>query len=280
MPLKKARVSGLSVRSAYWLAILLPLFASAPVRAQNPDELLPADSAARAKVLLDQAVQALGGDAYLNAQNLDCSGQYAQFEHTGNLGGFSELRQLWHTPDENRVEYGTKHNIAEIYVDGHGWSLDRGGVSELPDKDVADYHEQLQTNVNMILRFRRNEDGVVLRYGGTDVVDLKQIDWVEVSDRAQHNVRIAIDRKSHLPVRSVVLTRDPDTGNRIQTETRFSNYQPIDGVQTPMQTVRLRNGTQVYQLFYESCRYNQNLPADYFARASLDNYFAQTHKKK
>jgi len=273
------RFSRLSMRGAFWLAILVASFASSPAHAQNPDELLPAASAAKARAILDQAVQGMGGDAYLNAQNSDCSGRFAQFEHTGALGGFSEIRQLWQTPDKNRVEYGPKHNIAELYADGHGWSLDRGGVSELPASDFATYQESLKTGVNMILRFRLKEDGIILRYGGADVVDLKEVDWVEVADREQHDVRIAIDRKMHVPVRTAFASRD-ETGRRVETETRFSNYQLIDGVETPMQVVRLRDGVQVYQLFLESCHYNVNLPSDYFTRASLDNYFAQTHKKK
>jgi len=250
------------------------------MRAQNPDQLLPADSAAKATAILNQAIEGLGGREYLNARNSDCTGRYAEFEHSGALGGFLQLRQLWQAPDSSRTEYGNKGNIADLYAGGHGWSLDRGGVSELPAKAVEEYQEQLKTGVNMVLRFRLNEDGIILRYGGTDVVDLKQVDWAEVADRAGHSVRIAIDRKTHLPVRSVVATRDPETGNRIETETRFSNYQPIGGVQTPLQVVRMRNGVQVYQAFFDSCRYNQNLPADYFTRASLDAYYAQVRKKK
>lgn len=270
------------VRLARWvsLAIICLLYAPVSLPAQNPDELLPAQSAAKAKAILQQAIAGLGGNAYLNAQNSDCTGRYAQFEHSGALGGYIQVRELWQTPDSNRVEYGNKHNIAEVYAGGQGWSLDRGGVSELPANTMSDYQEQLKTGLNNILRFRLNEDGVILRYGGTDVVDLKEVDWVEVSDRAQHDVRIAIGRSDHLPVRSVVLSRDPDTGSRIEMETRYSNYQPIDGVETPMQVVRLRNGTQVYQVFFESCHVNESLPPDYFTRASLDAYFAQAHKKK
>ena len=263
-----------------WLAIFFAAGAPAPARAQNPDELLPADSAAKAKAILNQAIDGLGGQEYLNARNSDCSGRYAEFEHSGALGGYLQVRQLWQSPDNSRTEYGNKGNIADLYADGHGWSLDRGGVSELPTKAVNDNQEQLKTNVNMVLRFRLKEDGIILRYGGTDVVDLKQVDWVEVADRAGHSVRIAIDRRMHLPVRSVVMTRDPDTGDRIETETRYSNYQVINGVRTPLQVVRMRNGLQVYQAFLDSCQYNENLPADYFTRASLDARYAQLRKKK
>jgi hypothetical protein len=276
MPVRRPRVA----TRAAWLALFLAACAPAPLRAQNPDELLPADSAAKAKAILNQAIEGLGGQEYLNARNSDCTGRYAEFEHSGSLGGYIQVRQLWQAPDSSRTEYGNKGNIADLYAGGHGWSLDRGGVSELPAKAVDDYQEQLKTAVNMVLRFRLNEDGIILRYGGTDVVDLKEVDWAEVADRAGHSVRIAIDRKTHLPVRSVVQSRDPDTGNRIETETRFSNYQPLGGVQTPLQVVRMRNGVQVYQAFFDSCRYNQNLPADYFTRASLDAYYAQVRKKK
>lgn len=268
---------------APWTVLVTTLFvlcAAAPSRAQNPDELLPADSAAKAKAILNQAIEGLGGQDYLNARNSDCSGREAQFEHSGQLGGYIQVRVLWQTPDSSRTEYGNKGNIADLYAGGHAWSLDRGGVSELPAKAVDDYQDQLKTGVNMVLRFRLNEDGIILRYGGTDVVDLKQVDWAEVADRAGHDVRIAVDRKTHLPVRSVVMTRDPETGDRIETETRFSNYQVIGGVQTPLQVVRVRNGLQAYQVFFDSCRYNENLPADYFTRASLDAYYAQVRKKK
>lgn len=250
------------------------------MRAQNPDELLPAASAAKAKAILNQAIEGLGGQTYLNAYNSDCSGRYAEFEHSGGLGGYLQVRQLWQSPDNSRTEYGNKGNIADLYAGGHGWSLDRGGVSELPAKAVDDYQEQLKTAVNMVLRFRLNEAGIILRYGGTDIVDLKQVDWAEVADRAGHSVRIAIDRSTHLPVRSVVMTRDPETGDRIETETRYSNYQLISGIQTPLQVVRVRNGLQVYQAFLDSCQYNENLPADYFTRASLDAYYAHVRKKK
>jgi hypothetical protein len=276
----RMRQARFATRWATWLAIFSALCAAAPTRAQNPDDLLPAESAAKAKAILNQAIEGLGGQEYLNARNSDCTGRQAQFEHSGQLGGYLQVRVLWQAPDSSRIESGNKGNIADLYAGGHGWSLDRGGVSELPASAVADYQEQLKTAVNMVLRFRLNEDGIILRYGGTDVVDLKQVDWTEVADRAGHSVRIAIDRKTHLPVRSVVVTRDPDTGNRIETETRFSNYQPIGGVQTPLQVVRLRNGLQVYQVFFDSCRYDENLPADYFSRASLDAYYAQVHKKK
>jgi hypothetical protein len=259
------------------LASLLFTGALPPARAQAPDEMLPAQSAARARAILEQAIAALGGPAFLQARDSDCTGRFAQFQHSGDIGGFAEFHEYWGTPDKDRVELGKKGNIAEIYAGDQGWTLDRGGVSEMPPEQLAGHREQVQTSVSTILRFRLHTPGLVLRYGGSDVVDLKEVDWVEVSESQGRLVRIAIAKSSHLPVRSVLITRDPKTGERNERSTEYSAYQPVDGIQTPFQVSRYINGRHVSQVFYQSCRYNSDLPADLFTRASLDAYFAKHH---
>ena len=57
-------------------AVLIP---SPGVRAQNPDEILPAASAAKAKALLQQAIEGLGGADYLNVHHSDCSAAMRSF---------------------------------------------------------------------------------------------------------------------------------------------------------------------------------------------------------
>jgi len=253
---------------------------AAPVAsAQNPDDLMPAASAAKARAILQQTITALGGSAYLELRNTDCTGRAAQFEHSGAVGGYLEFHDYRELPDKVRQEYDKKGIIVDIYTAIKGWSLDRGGVSELPADAIAAYREQLKTDLNTILRTRMNDDTLTFRYAGTDVVDLKNADWIEIDDREGHTIRVAIDKSTHLPIRSVVGSRDPETRDRIEKSSFYSNYHPIDGVQTPFQTAQFRNGQQTFQVFYEGCQYNQNLSPDLFTRASLDEHFAQVHKK-
>ena len=265
------------------LAVLFALFASgayaAAARAQNPADLLPAESAAKAKAILQQAIDALGGPVYLRARNLDCVGRYAAFEKSGDLGGYIELHTYREMPDKERVEYDKDATIVDVYSGKDAWTLDKGGVSALPAEEEADYQEQLKTDINTILRYRLAEDGLFFRYGGTDIVDLKEVDWVEITDRESHNLRVAIDRKTHFPVRVIVQGRDPKTGERSEKGRYFSNYHSIDGIETPYQTSSFVNGRQVSQAFYETCLYNTPLPADLFTRASLDAHWDQVRKK-
>jgi hypothetical protein len=254
---------------------------SAPAsRAQNPEGLLPDASAAKAKAVLQQAVQALGGPAYLNVHNSDCTGRYAQFQHSGEIGGYIEMREYREFPDKIRVEYDPKALIVNVYAGDKGWSLDRGGVSDIPAADMAEYQDQLKISMGYVLRQRMNDTSLFFRYAGADVVDLKEADWVEIGDRVGHTLRMAIGRNDHLPIRSVLEQRDPKTGEKSERATYYTSYHLIDGIQTPFRESRFLNGRQTYQAFWESCSYNADLPANFFTRESLEQRFSQERGKK
>jgi hypothetical protein len=272
-------------RALFVLAVVVVWYFCLPrLHAQNPDQLLLAESAAKAKSILQQTIGALGGPAYMDLRSSDCRGRYAQFQHSGEVGGYIELRQVRALPDKSRVEYDDKARIADVYAGDQGWTMDRGGVSEEPADVLADYQESLKIDINNILRFRMDDASLIFRYGGTDVVDLKRADWVEIGDHEGHTLRIAIDKGTHLPIRSIMTKRDPKTGERIQQDTAFTSYHLTDGVQIPFRVSRFLNGRQTYEAFLDSCTLNSNLPPDFFTRASLEKHFdelnGKTKKKK
>ncbi len=99
------------------------------------------------------------------------------------------------------MEYDPKGLIVDLFSGDQGWTLDRGGVSELPADSIEDYQEQLQTDINLILRYRMQDPNLTFRYAGLDIVDVTEVDWVEISDRQDRTIRVAVNRKTHLPVR-------------------------------------------------------------------------------
>ena len=261
------------------LVTAIVILVSVPLaRAQNPDQMMPDASAAKAKAILQQAIDALGGAAYLSVHNSDCTGRYAQFQHSGEIGGYLEIHEYREMPDKSRIEYDPKAIIVNIYAGDKGWSLDRSGVSEVPASDMADYQEQMKMQMSNILRNRLNDRSLFFRYGGSDVVDLKQADWVEIGDQGR-TLRIAVGRSDHLPLRSVLQERDPKTGENTERSTFYTSYHLIGGIQTPFRESRFLNGRQVYQVFWESCSYNVDLPANFFTRESLEQRFNQEHGK-
>jgi outer membrane lipoprotein-sorting protein len=248
--------------------------------AQNPDTLLPEASTAKAKQILQDLINALGGAAYLEIKESDCEGRLARFGHGGELTGYTNFKVYWRYPDKNRTDYAKKGVIINLYNGDHGWTLDRGGVTELPAGEVADFQEQSKRDINNLLRVRLKEPGMVIRFGGTDIVDLKTVDWVEIVDSEHRNFRLAVDRSSHLLVRSIVTIQDETRQDRSVLTNIYTNFQLMEGAYTPLQITSDRDGRRVSQVFFTFCKYNAGLPDDFFTKAALDKRFSEVGSKK
>lgn len=261
------------------VALLSALFVPRAT-AQNPETMMPEQSAAKAHQVINQLIEAMGGPAYLRVRESECTGRLSQFGTNNDLSGYVEFHDYWLYPDRNRTEYGKKGDIIDMYAGDKGWTLDRGGVSEQTATAVIDFQEQVTSDIDNLLRFHLKDQGLVFRYGGQDLIDLKPADWAEIVDRDNRTFRLAVDRGSHLLVRSVVITRDETTRESTEATTFYSNYHPQDGVQTALQVARERNGRRIFQAFYESCRYNPGFPADLFTKEGLEKRYTEVYSKK
>lgn len=269
---------------------------------QNPDTMMPEANLAKAHEILKALTDEMGGSAYFNVTQRQCSGRRARFGHAGELEGYIEFNEYWQYPDKTRTEYIAKgHNTILKYflgIDGldisgggtiitqyngnEGWIMDRGGVEQAPETSVAEFQEGLKRNADNLLRLRVKEPGVSIRYAGPDIVDMKPVEWVEIRDKDDRVVRLAIEKSSHLLVRSVATITDDASGQPERTDetTIYSNYQRFGGLIVPLQISRERNGRKNYQAFLSSCNYDPGLPPDFFTKAALEKEFAKVGKKK
>ncbi len=259
--------------------VLLSLLAVAFARAQQ-GELTQAESAAKAKKIIHQAIQALGGEAYLGVRDQTCEGNVAFFGHRDQMSNYEKVWDYNLYPDKERTEYSEKRNIIDVYNGNKGWTLDRGGVSDMPADAIKDFQKGIKRDINHLFRFQLNDPGLHFQYDGPDLVDLKQVDWVEVDEGAKLTVKIAIARSTHLPIRAEYISRDAVTHGRTVEVEYFSNYQKVQGVEMPFQDTRTRNGEKVYQFFISKCRYNTGLKPEFFTRQSLEKRWKQLGGKK
>jgi hypothetical protein len=294
----------LRVRMAQ-IAILLVMVLgalAAQTGAQNPDTMMPEANQAKARQILKDVIDQMGGPAFLSVRQRECAGRRAQFGHAGELSGYIEFKDYWEYPDKTRTEYVAKgHNsilgfvlgidgldisgggtIITQYNGNQGWVMDRAGVEDMPATSIADFQELTKRNTDNLLRLRLKEEGVSVRYGGPDIVDLKPVEWVEIRDKDQRVFRLAVEKSTHLLVRSVATITDDASGQAERTDesTIYSNYQRVGGLYVPLQISRERNGRKTYQAFLNSCNYNPGLPEDFFTKAALEKKFAEVGKKK
>jgi len=281
--------------------ILFVCGASAPRgSAQRPDTMMPEQSEAKGKQLLSDLINGLGGPGYTEVRESLCQGRRVLFGHNGEPVGNIEFADYRRYPDKDRTEYIGKgrHSILPflIGVDGldwshggivialyngdRGWSFDRSGVNELPATSISDFQEQVKRNVDNLLRLRLKEPGMAIRFGGNDTVDLKQVDWVEISDSEERRFRLAVDRSTHLLVRSSVTTKDEETQQYNEDVSIYTNYQLKDSVWTPLQITREHNGRRSVQIFQDTCKYNPGFSDELFDKSSLSKQGSQSPAKK
>ena len=246
---------------------------------QNPDTMLPEQRVAKAREILNQLTEALGGPAYLEVRERECDGRRAQFGHASELMGFIDFKDYWRYPDKHRIDYSKKGNIIDAFDGNQGWTMDRAGVSEEPAQAVSDFAAAVKYNVDNVLRFGLKDQNLNLNYAGQGIIDMRPVDWVEISDD-QRTLRLGIDRSSHLLLQSVMNSVDANTQERLQETTIYTNYQRIGGVMVALQVSRERNGERNYQAFYDTCTFDPHLPADMFTKAALEKRYAQVGNKK
>jgi len=270
-----------------------------PALAGQTQEMLPDESAAKGRQVMQQVIAALGGQAYLNVRDMQCDGREAQFGTAGTLMGFTLYRDIWLLPDKNRVEYISKgeHTILgflmgadnlfithggamiTIYNGDNGWTLDKSGGSDQPEDLIKNFNEQLKSGMNYMLRKHMNDPGVDVWYAGTDLIDLKEAEWIEFNDSDHRNMRLGIDRFTHLPLRWVVTTRDPESRVNTEVISSYTQYKSFDGVKTPLSIELSRNDRKITQTFLTDCKYNADLAPQLFTRADLEQHAAEATKK-
>jgi hypothetical protein len=265
------------VASAAYIASNAGIAAMRPE--QNPDAMMPEQRVAKAREILNQLTEALGGPAYLEVRERECDGRRAQFGHASELMGFIDFKDYWRYPDKHRIDYSKKGNIIDAFDGNQGWTMDRAGVSEEPAQAVSDFAAAVKYNVDNVLRFGLKDQNLNLNYAGQGIIDMRPVDWVEISDD-QRTLRLGIDRSSHLLLQSVMNSVDENTQERMQETTIYTNYQRIGGVMVALQVSRERNGERNYQAFYDTCTFDPHLPADMFTKAALEKRYAQVGNKK
>lgn len=247
---------------------------TAPAAASSQDP-----SARKARQLLDQMIQALGGQAYMSIQDMSQEGRGYSF-YRGKPDSLGTLYWLfWKFPDKQRVEITKQRDIVTINSGDEGYEITYRGTA-LQEKDqLQSYLRYHKHSLETVLRVWLQKPTVALFYDGTAVAEQKATDSVTVMD-GDDSVTIFIDRYTHLPVKKTFTWRDPMDRLRNEEAETYDAYRPEQGVMTPHVTMRARNGETTTQRFITSVKYNTGLPDAMFdAKVNYDPYKTPPRKK-
>jgi len=254
-----------------FFAIFLAVAAVAPVTpAQEPSQRpiqqsLPEDPGAKkARMLLDQMIQAMGGQAFLNVQDMEQQGRSYAFYHGNPSGQGGLFWRFWKWPDKERYELTKQRDVVYIYNGDQGWEVTYKGTRAEDAEEMKEYLRAREYSLNNVLRNWLKQPDTALLYEGFALTQDKQVDKVTVINSKDDMVTIAIDRLNHLPVKKSHLVRDPVSKEKDEEAEVYDNWRPEQGINTPHTILTLRNGEITRQRFIQSVSYNQGIPDSKF----------------
>jgi hypothetical protein len=264
------------------LSTLAVAQAPAPKPAANLNDL---DNARKARVVLDQTIQALGGQAYLTYENKSEGGRYYPLYHgrTNSLG--IPYNYYVKYPDKDRfevihlrnvfllywqvgnVQVKDKSDIVLIHNGPKGYETTYKGTAAQDPLDLAAYLRRRQHALDRVTRKWINDPGVALFYDGLAVVDGKAADQVTLLDSKNDAVTLYLDQYTHLPIKTSFSWRDPQDKQKNVEEEVYDNYRLVQGIMTPHSITRYFNGETSQQRFINVAKYNLPLPDAMFDAA-------------
>ncbi|HMF75780.1 MAG TPA: hypothetical protein VK604_08980 [Bryobacteraceae bacterium] len=237
------------------------------------DVSLQAQTPTKGKQIIDQVVQALGGDAFLQMKTRVSSGRVYTFFHDRTSG--ADVARIFTSYDSappakglairERQLLGKKQDYSVLFLNDQAFDVTFRGARPVPDDSWERYERTTTNDVLYILRFRRNEPALQYEYVGNQVYLSTHVEVVDIIDHEGHAVRVSIDHNTMLPVRATFDWLDPLTRQRFDEVTDFSKWRNVgDGVMWPFTIERQRNGYKVFQMFADRMEVNQPLPAGIF----------------
>lgn len=233
--------------------------ANAAPAAATPPMPVDQENARKAKALIDQAIQALGGDAYLNTRDRELVGRTFAFHHGRSSGNGVEFWSFSEFPDKERVEITKQRDIAELYIGTKGWEITYKGPKLIDPKDLEDYMRRRRFSLETILRTWVTDPGVAMLYEGNAIAAQHPALQVTLINSKNEAVTLDFDIDTHLPIKKSFEWRDPIDKQKNLEEEIYENYRLVQGVMTPSNVTGYFNGDMSRERFIFSATYNTGL---------------------
>jgi len=220
--------------------------------------------------LFQDAIQALGGDAFLNVKDMTSEGQFFAFDSEGNSSGLVRFVDYTKLPDKSRHESGNRKSELEITVfnleKNEGWIYDPAkGTRDAKPEEMKEFRDVVKHSMDTIFRYRYKDPENKLFYLGPGEGHDVTLEMVKLVDPENDETTVYFDRISKLPAK-IEYREVNSRGVRVRFTDEFSQWHVIQGVNTPMRMDGSINGRRGSQTFILKITYNNNIPDSFFSK--------------
>ncbi len=220
--------------------------------------------------LFEDAIQAMGGDAFLKVKDMVSEGNYFQFSREGDSTGLIKFNDWTKLPDKDRNEIGNKKKLRDVVVynleKNEGWILEgQKPTRDATPEEMKEFRNSVKHNSDNIFRSRWKDPANKLFYMGPGEGADVRTETVKLLDPENDEVQIYFDRATKLPAKVEYKSMDK-RGINLKIVDEFSQWHVVDGVKSPLRIDTYRNGFRFSQAFVTKITYNNNLADSFFSK--------------
>ena len=257
-----------------------------PAPASSAVNLNDSENARKARAVLDQTIETLGGDWYLTYQNKEETGRYYPLYHGRTNSTGIPYNYYIEYPDKDRFEVlrlkdihvipgqidiggvkSKKVDLVLIHNGDKGYETTYKGTSAQEPEDLQNYLRRREHSLEWIFRKWIRDPSVAWFYDGQSVVDGKECEGVTLLNRQNDSVSVYLDMNTHYPVKISYSWRDPKDKQKNVEDEVYDNYKLVQGIWTAHSITRYYNGETSQQRFINTASYGQKLPDSLFEAA-------------
>jgi len=232
--------------------------------------IAPGQDEEKIQQLFRDAIEAMGGEAYMQVKDMVSEGQYFFFNAQGGSSGLIKYSDYTKLPDKSRNEMGNHKRELDITVfdlsANVGWILEgQKPTREASADEMKGFRDTVKHSLDDIIRFRYKDPETRLFYLGPGEGPDMTLDMVKLVDPENDEVTLYFDRITKLPAKLEYRTVNKK-GVRQRHVEEFSQWHVLQGVNTPMRTDGSVNGRRSFQSFILKITYNNNLEDGFFSK--------------
>lgn len=243
------------------LTLVFVFFLGLSARSQDEEKI---------QKLFQDAIQAMGGDAYMKVTDIVSEGNLFYFNRDGDSSGLIKYNDYTRFPDKSRFEVGNRKKLRDVTVfnleKNEGWILEgqketRAATAE----EMKSFKDAIKHSLDMILRFRyKDPDNRLFYLGPGDGADVR-LEAVKILDPENDEVTVHFDRAGKLPAKIEYRTINR-RGIALREVEEYSQWLLTQGINTPLRTDHYQNGFKSSQQFIVKITYNNSLPDSFFVK--------------
>lgn len=239
-------------------------FRPAGLRAQQKTSVqLPSRISPQAQKLIDRILQAMGGTAFLHYKSMFTTGRVFTFSDGRPAGNFP-FKSTFEPPGKRRFSYGKSKPVILINTPTGAWELSRLGRLHQNPQQERNWKIANRYRLGNLLRYRIHESGVLILAGHVDFINNQLVHAIDIYDSHNVHIKLYVHRSSYLPLQITYRVQNPVSKDWEDYKDDYGDYQRFQGIATPMQVVRYRDGERIGQLFRATASYNKTIPPNYF----------------